>query len=398
MNIDLKTIKWNQPKYILPTIIYLTGLMVINPMISMFTLDTSDRDMVGETTDYINPKIPDASIRGDGIGDRRSNLEKTFGNVTDLTAIDNIEEEEAIGPEEYESKYTDDELAQLEGDKSQQELDAMLAELDRQAQEAQANAQKTTQSTQPSQAELAQQQQQEALAEMQRILSQQLEDYDKVNNPSTETPAVVTENTEVKVTEEKANAVTVPDEMDEATTVVKKVNAKNDYFNTLAENDPQPNLIKAIIDEDIKAVDGSRVRLRLLDDIDLDGVTVKKGTYIYATMSGFGGQRVTGNINTMLVNDNIVKVNLRMYDMDGLEGLYVPQSSFRETSKEIAGSAMGQNVNIGSSYNNSMQQWGIQSLQNAISRSTQALSSAIKKNRAKLKYGTQVYLVNGRVQ
>ena len=53
---------------------------------------------------------------------------------------------------------------------------------------------------------------------------------------------------------------------DEAQEVVKKVKTKSDYFNTLCENDPEPNLIKAIIDEDVKAVDGSRVRLRLLDD------------------------------------------------------------------------------------------------------------------------------------
>ena len=47
-------------------------------------------------------------------------------------------------------------------------------------------------------------------------------------------------------------------------------------------------LIKAIIDENIKAVDGSRVRLRLIDDVEINEVVVPKGSYLYATMSGFG--------------------------------------------------------------------------------------------------------------
>lgn len=57
-----------------------------------------------------------------------------------------------------------------------------------------------------------------------------------------------------------------------------------------------PNLIKAIIDENVKAVDGSRVRLRLLDDIEIGETVVRKGSYLYATMSGFGSQRVKGNV------------------------------------------------------------------------------------------------------
>ena len=44
-------------------------------------------------------------------------------------------------------------------------------------------------------------------------------------------------------------------------------------------------LIMAIIDENVKAVDGSRVRLRLLDDIEIGDETIKKGTYLYGGVS-----------------------------------------------------------------------------------------------------------------
>lgn len=56
--------------------------------------------------------------------------------------------------------------------------------------------------------------------------------------------------------------------------VVRKVKTTSDYFNTLAKDAREPKLIQAIIDEDIKAVDGSRIRLRLLDDVEIDECVV----------------------------------------------------------------------------------------------------------------------------
>lgn len=81
----------------------------------------------------------------------------------------------------------------------------------------------------------------------------------------------------------------------------------SDYFNTLAVNEKEPTLIKAIIDENIKAMDGSRVRLRLLDDVEIGEMVVKKGAYLYAIMSGFSSQRVKGTVKSVLVDDEIVK-------------------------------------------------------------------------------------------
>ena len=189
------------------------------------------------------------------------------------------------------------------------------------------------------------------------------------------------------------------DEDDEAQDVVKKVKTTSDYFNTIADADAEPNLIKAIIDENIKAVDGSRVRLRLLDDIEINEVVVPKGSYIYATMSGFGSQRVKGNVKSILIHDELIKVNLSIYDTDGLEGLYVPGSSFRETTKDVASGAMSNTSSLTSSSTtagNALVQWGNQAISNAVQKTSNALGKAIKKNSAKLKYGTFVYLINGK--
>ena len=198
----------------------------------------------------------------------------------------------------------------------------------------------------------------------------------------------------VEINERSVKAI---DEDEEAQEVVKKVKVTSDYFNTLCENEPEKKLIKAIIDENVKAVDGSRVRLRLLDDIEINETVVPKGSYIYAIMSGFGSQRVKGSVKSILVDDELIKVSLSIYDTDGLEGLYVPGSSFRETSKDVASGAMSGNMNMGTtSSNNSLSQWGMQALTNAYQKTSNAIGKAIKKNSAKLKYGTFVYLVNGK--
>lgn len=248
----------------------------------------------------------------------------------------------------------------------------------------------------------AQQREQEAMAELNKALAQaRLQGQQATTLPSEpstpvepQAPAVVEGSIQVN-----ERAVTTPSDNEEAQEVVKKSKPTSEFFNTLTENDPESNLIKAIIDEDVKAVDGSRVRLRLLDDIEINDKTLPKGTYIYAIMSGFGSQRVKGSIKSILVDDNIIKVNLSLYDTDGLEGLYVPNSQFRETTKDVASGAMSNTSSITqntSATGNSLIQWGNQAISNAVQKTSNAIGKAIKKNSAKLKYGTFVYLVNGR--
>ena len=130
---------------------------------------------------------------------------------------------------------------------------------------------------------------------------------------------------------------------------------------------------------------------------EIGEMIVKKGAYLYATMSGFRSQRVKGTVKSVLVDDEIMKINLSLYDTDGMEGLYVPSSQFRETTKDVASGAVTGNVdmnttNTGSSFS----QWGMQTMQNAYQKTSNAIGKAIKKNKVKLKYGTFVYLINSK--
>ena len=113
-------------------------------------------------------------------------------------------------------------------------------------------------------------------------------------------------------------------------------------------------------------------------------------------MSGFGQQRVQGRIESIFFDEEIMKVSLSLYDTDGLEGLYVPQSSFRENKQDILSSAMsgGGNIIDQSSTTTGIKGWASQAVTNASQRVMQALGKAAKKNSVKLKYGTRVYLMD----
>lgn len=388
----LKKINWKQPKYMIPLIIYFPLLFVGYFVIDLFHTEKAEIPDGLATTEYLNPDLPDAKMKGDGIGNKYESMLKSYGKIDDYSALGNIERNEEETREEYESKYTDEEREQLEAQEA-----AKLAEMQRQLQESAQKGQEIAQGGSPSEEDRiarSKQREQEAMDELNRAIAQsRLQAQQSMIPAATDTADAGKREGKVEASDKKKT------DDDEPQEVVKKVKVTSDYFNTLCDNDKETSLIKAIIDENIKAVDGSRVRLRLLDDIEINDIVVPKGSYLYATMSGFGSQRVKGNVQSIMVDDDIVKVSLALYDTDGLEGLYVPSSQFRETTKDVGSGALSNTsslTNSSTTSGNSLATWGAQTITNAVQKTSNAISKAIKKNNAKLKYGTFVYLINSR--
>ena len=388
----LKKINWKQPKYMIPLIIYFPLLFVGYFVIDLFHTEKAEIPDGLATTEYLNPDLPEAKMKGDGIGNKYESMLKSYGKIDDYSALGNIERNEEDTREEYESKYTDEEREQLEAQEA-----AKLAEMQRQLQESAQKGQEIAQGGSPSEEDRiarSKQREQEAMDELNRAIAQaRLQAQQSMITAATDTADAGKREGKVEASDKKKT------DDDEPQEVVKKVKVTSDYFNTLCDNDKETSLIKAIIDENIKAVDGSRVRLRLLDDIEINDVVVPKGSYLYATMSGFGSQRVKGNVQSIMVDDDIIKVSLALYDTDGLEGLYVPSSQFRETTKDVGSGALSNTsslTNSSTTSGNSLATWGAQTITNAVQKTSNAISKAIKKNNAKLKYGTFVYLINSR--
>ena len=320
-------INFRQPKYMLPLIVYLPVIGTAYFVFDMFDTKIEDKPAANlQTTEYLNSDLPEAQIKGgDGIGGRYESMVKSYGKIEDHSAISNIDRNNQDEKEEYESKYSDAELELLDKEAAQS-----ASMQDKELQEANAR-----------------ERDREAIAELQKALEP---DSDK-SDGSPESDGKVEMKGKIEINDKAVKGLSDAEKPNE---VVKKVKTSSDYFNTLTENEKEPNLIKAIIDENVKAVDGSRVRLRLL-----------------------------------------VKINLSIYDTDGLEGLYVPSSSFRETTKEVASGAMSSTMDMNTTgTGSSFSQWGMQAVSNAYQKTSNAIGKAIKKNKVKLKYGTFVYLIN----
>ena len=394
-------INFRQPKYMLPAIIYLPLLFFGYFFFRFFDTEKAEVNNKMETTEYYNDKLPDANLKGDGIGDKYSNMVNNFGKIKDESAVENIERGGEGQKEEYKSQYSDAEVAAMDqqSDEAQQSMER-LRRLQAQIKEQQAKDDNLASNRSYGNTEDEEQTLENLRKALEEARNEGKSHVGTVNEDAEEQPTHINRSTKKKVEDEKVvnehSVSEIPEEA-KAEEVVKKQKETSDYFNTIVTNEPEHKLIRAIVDEDVKAVDGSRVRLRLLDDIDVGDRTIAKGNYLYCTLNGFGQQRVKGSVKSILVNDELVKVNLSIYDTDGLEGLYVPKSSFSETTKDIVSGTVSQNMNINDgSTTSSTGRWGMQALQNAYQKAANALSKNIRKNKVKVKYGTQVYLINSK--
>lgn len=100
-----------------------------------------------------------------------------------------------------------------------------------------------------------------------------------------------------------------------------------------------PNAIKAVIHETQTVVNGSTIKLRLVDDIYINGILIPKGHFIYGIAS-LNGERLAVNINSIRYNNSIFPVELSVYDLDGLDGIHIPGAIARDAAKQSADQAV----------------------------------------------------------
>jgi len=172
---------------------------------------------------------------------------------------------------------------------------------------------------------------------------------------------------------------------------VSRKSAVQSEFNTLLADESR-EMITAIIDEDVTGYSGSRIRLRLLEQVYAGKLQLPKGTSMYARISGFSDQRVQLEISSVLCAGKILPIKLLVYDTDGLPGLYVPASAFREFSKGLGSSPVQGFNTMGSAQ--TQNEFVMSTVDRLFQSSSAAIANMVRKNRAKLKYNNQVFLVD----
>ena len=96
--------------------------------------------------------------------------------------------------------------------------------------------------------------------------------------------------------------------------------------------------------------DGQTVRLRLLEPMAVDERIIPKNSIVVGTTK-IQGERLCITITSIENGRMIIPVELSVYDTDGQEGIFIPNSMEVSAAKEVAanmGGSMGSSINISS--------------------------------------------------
>ena len=384
-------VNFKQPKYIFPLVIFVPLCALIYFVMQTFGGGESGKQEVA--TDRINMELPEA--RAEEAGDKMYEMSRRFGDEDAFTAVGSLGEEKTED-ESLEHGYSEEELnrldaAEAERIRQQQEMEELERSL--------AESRKHINSYAYGDKTPGNDDTEDFARDLEEIQRRSYERQKAIESGL----GIGQEEADEAARKQRADSIArvreEEKERNRPNLVIKSEETNADKFHTVeAESSTaDATLIRAMIDQTTKAKEGTRLRFKLLDDVTVSGTRLKKNTYLYGTVTGFGQQRVRAAITSILVGGKFIKVNLSVFDNDGMEGFYVPESAFRDFVKDAGASTVQQNISFESDgYGSGIsgEAVALQALQNMYNSATSALSSNIRKNKAKIKYNTIVYLIH----
>jgi conjugative transposon TraM protein len=373
------TIDFKQPKYILP--------LIALPFLALFfyVYQSSSKPKTGAKQQAgINSSLGEVSddVKKKTLTDKLDAYRNTYKEADGNTAVSPVPVGKAAAPQ-IDNNYSAHQQQMLDSisramkqkfsgtsrNKPTDDNQAMIAALNhvRQKKPEEANHQEPVKEKDP--------------MELFRQQMSMMDSLQKANDPEAKAEAKK-QAAAAKIAQQKAS---------EHPLTVTASNEPAPNFNTIKPAKGQ-NLIQVVIDENVTGYAGSRIRLRLLQDIDAGGTTISKGTYLYALINGFSGQRVTLEVKSIFFEGKILPVKLDLYDTDGLPGLYVPESAFRDFTKDLGTNTIQGVTMDGSS------SFVMSSIGKIFESTSSAIAGMIRKNKAKLKYNSYIYLIDNSKQ
>lgn len=129
------------------------------------------------------------------------------------------------------------------------------------------------------------------------------------------------------------------------TDTIKKPKSNNGFYDIgkVKELDHE-QAIEAVVHQEQTVVSGSTVKLRLADNIYINGILVPKGNFVYGTAS-LENERLAVTINAIRYQSYLLPVSLAVYDLDGIAGIHIPGAISRDVAKQSAEQGL-QNIDI----------------------------------------------------
>ncbi|MBC8986663.1 conjugative transposon protein TraM [Pedobacter sp. N36a] len=148
--------------------------------------------------------------------------------------------------------------------------------------------------------------------------------------------------------------------------------------------------IPAEIVDQQKAVQGATIKLRILDSITLNHQKIAKGHFIFGTCRIIN-QRLLLDIKNIRVGTSIIPVDLSVYALDGMPGMYAPEAMVTESlNGGIDNAARGMGL---SGFDQSLPK---QVAGAGLDAAKSLLSKKIRRIKVKLKAGERVLLKNNK--
>lgn len=151
-----------------------------------------------------------------------------------------------------------------------------------------------------------------------------------------------------QVTTEVVSALAQP--MTNAEFAAAHVAERNYGFHTAIGNAAaaDKNTISACVHADQTITDGQAVRLRLLEPMEVSRTRIPRNTIVVGA-ARVQGERLGVEITSLEYKGTIIPVELSVFDSDGQEGIFIPNSMEVSAVKEVAanmGSSLGSSINI----------------------------------------------------
>jgi Conjugative transposon, TraM len=177
----------------------------------------------------------------------------------------------------------------------------------------------------------------EKLAQLQNIINQNSTDSVETNKIKAKSKETLERHSDLTNEKLPNNESTDPDIV-QLNKMLDKVMAIQ--HPELISDTIKQNAISIIIPESQTIVSGSTVRLQLNEPAMIAGIEVPAFQYVYGTAM-LSNERLKVQVRSIRVGNNILPVDLSIYDMDGMEGLFVPGSISRDVSKQSIDQGMG---------------------------------------------------------
>lgn len=137
--------------------------------------------------------------------------------------------------------------------------------------------------------------------------------------------------------------------------------------------------IEAVVHSTQTLVNGSIIQMRVATEFFINGILIPKGTKLNGKVS-LNDERLEITISSLRYGKQIFPVELEVYDMDGMTGIYIPGAISRDVAKESAQGSLQQLdlITLDPSFKAQAATAGVNTLKQLIGRKVKEVKVVVK--------------------